>query len=94
LSLVAGQQYVTAEGIEGEIRVVKPQERLRMTWRKPGLKRAATLQITLAATSAGKTAVRVHLERLPSQKYRQQMKSYWQEVLNGLADLASSGKRK
>jgi uncharacterized protein YndB with AHSA1/START domain len=90
LSLAEGRTYKTESGIEGEIRVVKPGNRIRLTWRKTGMKRPATLQITLVESPAEKTSIRVHLEHLPSQKVREEMKSHWRGVLSDLAELAAS----
>ena len=86
LSLTEGKTYKTDKGIEGEIRVVKPGNRIRLTWHKPGMKRAATLQLALVG-SGQKTSLRVHLEHLPSQKFRDEMKSHWRGVLEDLAKL-------
>lgn len=85
-SLTEGKTYKTDTGIEGEIRVVKPGNRVRLTWHRPGMKRPATLQIGLAK-SGPKTSFRVHLEHLASQKSRDEMKSHWRGVLEELARL-------
>lgn len=73
----------------GEVRVVRPGERLRMTWRPDGWDAPATLQLTLTATGAGRTAVNVHLERLPDARAREAMREHWrdrlEEVRAGLA---------
>ena len=90
LSLAEGKIYETESGIEGEIRVVKPGNRIRLTWHKPGMKRPATLQITLVESTSEKTSIRVHLEHLPSQKVREEMKSRWRGVLGDLAELAAT----
>ena len=89
-SFVEGKTYTTESGTEGEIRVVKPGNRIRLTWHKPGMKRPATLQITLVENTSEKTSIRVHLEHLPSQKVREEMKSHWRGVLGDLAELAAS----
>lgn len=49
-SLKEGKTYKTDTKFEGEIRVVKPGNRVRLTWQKPGMKRPATLQIALERT--------------------------------------------
>jgi uncharacterized protein YndB with AHSA1/START domain len=69
------------------MRVVKPGQRLRLTWQRPGMKRPATLQITLVEGQPGKTSFRIHLEHLPSQKFREEMKSHWKDVLSDLAEM-------
>ncbi len=86
-SLAEGNRYSTSEGIKGEIRVVKPKHRVRLTWQIPGMERPATLQITLVETVNERTSFRVHLEHLPSQKWRYKMRSHWQDVPSRLSEL-------
>ncbi|HLL46086.1 MAG TPA: SRPBCC domain-containing protein, partial [Longimicrobiaceae bacterium] len=67
---VEGERYEVPAGgddagASGEVRVVKPGVRLRMTWRPEGWAAPATLQITLTATWSGKTAIHADLEKLP-----------------------------
>lgn len=88
-SLAEGRRYTTSEGIEGEIRIVKPGDRVRLTWQRPGMKRPATLQIALISSSPEKTSLRFHLEHLPSARAREQMKGQWRGVLARLAALAA-----
>lgn len=90
LSLTEGKTYKTESGIEGEIRVVKPGKRIRLTWHKPSMKRPATVQITLVQIAPEKTSIRVHLEQLPSQAFREDMKRHWREVLGDFAKLMAS----
>lgn len=87
--LVEGKQFTTDSGVEGELRVVKPSNRVRLTWRPPDMGRPATLQIALRAVSEERTSVRVHLERLISQDWRERMKRHWKAVLLELEQLAS-----
>ena len=87
-SLTEGKKFRTENCIQGEIRVVKPGTRVRLTWQQPGMQRPATLQITLVAAGPEKTSTRIHLEHLPSQKYREEMKSHWRAVLDELNQLA------
>lgn len=86
-SLTKGKIYKTNSGIEGEIRVVQPGKRLRLSWRRPDMKRSATLQITLVESGPKKTSLRIHLEHLPSEKSREEMKAHWRSVLDNLAQL-------
>lgn len=87
-SLVEGATYKTDGGAHGEVRVVKPGSRIRLTWQSPDMKRPATLQISLVASGPEKTSFRIHLEKLASQKAREMMKEHWRDVLNRLAQLA------
>jgi uncharacterized protein YndB with AHSA1/START domain len=72
-------------GARGEVRVVKPRERLRMTWQPGSWPAPATLQLTLLTTGSGKTAIHAHLERLPDAERREAMRERWRETLERIA---------
>lgn len=86
LDLHKGQEYVTSNGVSGEIRSVAPGQRLRLTWSHPDLSGPSTLQLYLAP-SGEKTSVRFHQERLSSQDERELMRKHWREVLSKLQEL-------
>jgi Activator of Hsp90 ATPase homolog 1-like protein len=65
----------------GEIRVVKPRERLRMTWQPEGWDAPAMLQLTLERSESGKTAISAHLEKLPDGDAREAMRERWRGAL-------------
>jgi uncharacterized protein YndB with AHSA1/START domain len=73
----------------GEIRVVKPGQRLRMAWQPLGWPAPATLQLTFTESGAGKTAIGVHLERLPDAAAREEMRGRFREALDRIARAAS-----
>lgn len=81
-----GENYKTKEGTSGEIRVVNPQEKIRMTWQPKDWDDPSTLQISLYCprNTKKKTTVRFHHERLPNKKTRKKMKKHWSEVLDSL----------
>jgi uncharacterized protein YndB with AHSA1/START domain len=62
-----------APGASGEVRVVKPGDRLRMTWQPEGWPAPATLQLRLSESGTGKTAIHAHLEKLPDAHAREAM---------------------
>lgn len=78
-----------APGARGEVRVVKPGERVRMTWQPDGWPAPATLQFTLSETASGKTAIHVHLEKLPDADAREAMRERWRGALERLAAASS-----
>ncbi|RKH18273.1 hypothetical protein D7Y13_10240 [Corallococcus praedator] len=89
LKLEKGSRYEVpkrrgAPAVHGEIRVVKPGQRLRMTWQPDGWKKPATLQFTLTPKPRGVSLV-VHMEKLPDAKAREVMRERWSEILTGLA---------
>ena len=80
-----------APGASGEVRVVKPGARLRMTWRPEGWTAPATLQFTLSENGWGKTAIHAQLEKLPDADAREAMRERWREALERLAESAHGG---
>ena len=89
LKLEPGQRYEVrgrrgTPGVRGEIRVVKPGQRLRMTWQPDGWEKPATLQLTLVPKVRG-ASLNVHMEKLPDAKAREAMRERWSEVLAKIA---------
>lgn len=82
----AGYEVFGEDAASGEIRVVKPGERLRLSWRPAGWAAPATVQLTLSASSSGKTALRAHLEKLPDAEAREEQRARWREALGRVAD--------
>ena len=70
--------------MRGEVRVVKPGQRIRMTWQPEGWKKPATLQLTLVPKTRG-ASFHVHMEKLPDAKAREAMREHWSRVLESLA---------
>ncbi|KFE64373.1 hypothetical protein DB31_2167 [Hyalangium minutum] len=89
LKLEPGKEYEVpkkrgAPGVRGVLRVVKPGQRLRMTWQPDGWKKPATLQLTLVPKARG-AALHVHMEKLPDAKAREAMREHWSKLLVKLA---------
>jgi uncharacterized protein YndB with AHSA1/START domain len=89
VKLEKGQTYTAAEGTTGEIRTLKPGERVRLTWQPKEFKQPSTLQVTVIP-SGQKTSIRFHHEKLSSKKAREDMRRHWQQVLNKLQELTGS----
>jgi uncharacterized protein YndB with AHSA1/START domain len=93
VAFAEGEPYEVPAGggrpaARGDIRVVKPGDRLRLTWQPQGWPAPAILQLTLSATSSGKTAVQAHLEKLPDAEAREAMRAHWREALERIAAAA------
>ncbi|NPD22354.1 SRPBCC domain-containing protein [Corallococcus exiguus] len=73
-----------APGVRGEVRVVKPGQRLRMTWETDGWKKPATLQLTVTPKAKG-ASLHVHMEKLPDAEVREAMRERWSKVLARVA---------
>lgn len=72
-------------GASGQIRVVRPGYRLRMTWQPEDWPTPATLQLTVSDLRSGKTALHAHLEKLPDAEAREAMRKRWREALERMA---------
>jgi uncharacterized protein YndB with AHSA1/START domain len=81
-----GQTYETADGAMGEVRSVRPGERLRLTWRPLGWDEASMIQVTVIPL-AGKSTVAFHQENLPSEKERERARKRWSAALDALGEL-------
>lgn len=79
-----------APAVRGEVRVVKPADRLRMTWQPDGWPSPATLQLTFLERAPGKTSIGAHLERLPDAAARESMRERWRDALERIAAAATA----
>jgi uncharacterized protein YndB with AHSA1/START domain len=80
----AGTRYAVP-GASGEIRVVKPADRLRMTWQPQGWPQPAALQLTILTGKSGTTALHAQLEKLPDAVAREAMRVHWRQALERIA---------
>lgn len=88
--LAKGASYETADGTSGEVRSLRPLDRVRLTWRPPGREEPATVQLALVAAASG-CSVRFHTERLTSAEERERMRGHWREVLRRLKGALPGG---
>jgi uncharacterized protein YndB with AHSA1/START domain len=89
--LAPGVAYRAPDGTAGEIRVVKPGEKLRLTRQAPGDKASSTLQVTLLSNGA-RTGVSFHHEKLPDVAAREAMRAHWRDVADRFAALVGQAK--
>jgi len=83
-----GERYSVPEA-SGEIRVVKPGDRLRLTWQPEGWAVPATLQFALSRSQSGKTTITAHLEKLPNARARDTMREHLREALDRIVAAVS-----
>lgn len=81
--LEKGAVYKTADGTVGEIRSLRPGDRIRLTWRPAGRDGHATVQVAVRAAKSG-CSVRFHTEHLNSEQERSRMRDHWRNVLDRL----------
>lgn len=88
LKLEAGHTFEipkrrSVPGVRGEIRVVKPGQRLRLRYQRDGWKTPAVLQVTVTPKTKG-AAIQVQMEKLPDADTREEMRAHWAQVLENL----------
>ncbi|MFD0586494.1 SRPBCC domain-containing protein [Paenibacillus sp. GCM10027627] len=89
LEIREGETFTSAEGVSGQFRVVKPQLQLRLKWERSDWIKASTLQIRLISAVRGRTTISFHQDRLENPGTREQMKLYWEHVLDVMKEHAS-----
>lgn len=83
LTLEVGAAYRTKDGTQGEIRSLRQNERIRLTWQPEGWPKPSTLQLYFQ-DKGEKTALRLHHEKLLDADHRAEMKEHWQSVLSSI----------
>jgi uncharacterized protein YndB with AHSA1/START domain len=74
LDLTIKGTYRTKEGTSGEIRVAKPNEQLRLMWKRAEWDKPSTFQIRLLEAGEGRTTVAFHQEQLSGPQERENAK--------------------
>ena len=87
--LAKGRRYQTMDGTSGEVRVVNPQENIRLTWQPKSWGQASTLQIRVIPSGKDKTVIAFHQEKLSGPEEREQMRQHWAAVLDQLLNCPS-----
>lgn len=90
--LTKGASYRTSDGTRGEIRSVRPLDRVRLTWQPEGRAAPATVQLALLPSPRG-CSVRFHTEHLVSEQERESMRTHWCKVLDRLEATSIQGPR-
>lgn len=89
LELEEGETYRLADGAEGEVRVVRPNKHLRITWQPEGWSRASTIQARVEPKGE-KTVISFHEEHLPSPEEREARRRHFKAALAALVALAGA----
>lgn len=88
--LAAGRSYRLADGSSGEVRVVRENSHLRLTWRPRGWERPSTIQVRVIP-SGEKTVVAFHQEHLPGPEEREARRRHFAAALDALERRAGGG---
>jgi uncharacterized protein YndB with AHSA1/START domain len=83
-----GEEYATADGTTGELRSLRPMDRIRLTWLPRGWSRQSTVQVSVSPAGTRqepKTILRFHQERLASAEEREGQRAHWTAVMDDVA---------
>lgn len=86
--LRAGEPYRADDGTTGEVRSLRPGDRVRVTWQPPERTADATLQIMVLPAATG-TTVGLHAERLADAADREELLERFAEIHERLRALAA-----
>ena len=76
-----GDRFQTDGELTVEIRVIKPNHHIRLTWKPKEWESPSLLQIRVYPTSTGKSTIAVHQDNLKNGTVREQMREFWKNVL-------------
>ncbi|MGE7767157.1 SRPBCC family protein [Peribacillus sp. NPDC096540] len=85
INLQPGQKFCTKMG-EGEFRIVKPLQQLRLAWKKEGWDKTSTIQVRIIPKENTKTTISFHQENLSDQNVREEMLQYWERILKQIEE--------
>ena len=80
-----GKRYKTEEEIEGKVNVLKPNSHIRLTWKPKHWTNTSALQIRVIP-SKEKTTISFHQDKLLDSQQRDEMKKYWDKVIEKIED--------
>ncbi|MEO0572287.1 MAG: SRPBCC domain-containing protein [Bacteroidota bacterium] len=76
------KNYRTKEGVEGLVRVFKPNSHIRMTWKKEAWENTSIVQVRIIRKGKNKTVISFHQEKLINSKQRVEMSAYWNRKMD------------
>lgn len=80
------EAYETADGVTGELRSFRPNDRIRLTWRPAHWDHDSTVQIALE-DKGERTGIRFHQERLSGAAERESQRRHWKRIAADFAAL-------
>ncbi|WP_088547264.1 SRPBCC domain-containing protein [Paenibacillus aquistagni] len=86
LLIEVGNAYGSEDTAHGEIRVLRKEQQIRMTWQQLAWSRPSTLQIRLIEVRPQATTVSIHQEHLDDGGIRLQMKKKWEDALADMSE--------
>ncbi len=79
LPLEKGDDYATADGVRGTVRIRSEGSRIRISWQPDDWPHDSTVQLTIKPVASG-TTIGIHHERLADREERRMMLGHWKNV--------------
>jgi uncharacterized protein YndB with AHSA1/START domain len=84
LGVAKGDPYRADDGTTGELRSLRPHDRVRLTFRPAGRTGDTIVQVVVREAASG-TSVRLHQERLADADERERMRDHWASAIERLS---------
>ena len=81
-SLEFKKRIPNKDGINGLVRVFKPNSHIRMNWKKKEWENMSTVQVRVIGKGKNRTLISFHQEKLTDFNQRAEMKEYWNEKMD------------
>ncbi len=82
------KNFTTKEGVEAFVRVLKPNSHIRLNWKIPHWPNTSLLQLRVI-NNKGRATISFHQEKLLNSEQREEVKQYWNEVMDKLSCIFS-----
>jgi len=79
-----GKGFEVDGGIFGEVRTVKPGQRIRLSWQEENWKKPSVLQLQIVPREGEKCMIVLQHEGLPNNLARTKLRDHWKAALNEL----------
>lgn len=83
LEFVEGTRYRLTDGTVGQVRVVRPDSHLRITWQPKEWSRASTIQVRVIP-KGNRSVIAFHQEHLPGAAERAARRTHFRQALDDL----------
>ena len=78
------KEFKTKKGVSGYVRVFKRNSHIRINWQKKNWTNSSTVQLRVIG-NIEKTTISFHQEKLIDSKQREEMKIYWNKIMNKIS---------
>lgn len=88
VAVEAGKTFETEDGFFGEIRTLKKDRRIRMTWQDPNWNKNTVVQLTLVDKPNGKSILVIDHSQILDLRIQARLRKRWKDAVSALQQLA------